>query len=61
MEAYNDALRELSAASRIELLDLARLLPARAGATELFLDVAHPTPEGHDLIAEILSKHVVPR
>jgi lysophospholipase L1-like esterase len=61
MEAYNDALRELSAASRIELLDLARILPERAGATNLFLDVAHPTPEGHDLIAEILSERIVPR
>jgi lysophospholipase L1-like esterase len=61
MEAYNEVLRELSAASRIELLDLARILPDRAGTTDLFLDVAHPTPEGHDLIAEILSERAVPR
>jgi len=58
MEAYNEALRELAAASRIDLLDLARILPDRAGTADLFLDVAHPTPEGHDLIAEILSERL---
>jgi len=61
MEAYNTVLRELAAESRIALLDLAEELPVETAGPRLFLDVAHPTPAGHEIIAAILAERIAKR
>lgn len=60
MEGYNDALRELADDSEIGLIDLADSLRARSGK-DLFIDVVHPTPTGHDLIARFVADYLISR
>jgi hypothetical protein len=61
MEAYNSVLRELAAESRIALLDLAEEFPVAADGPRLFLDVAHPTSAGHEIIAAMLAERIAKR
>jgi hypothetical protein len=55
MEAYNDRLRDLGRARRLEVLDLAADLAASAGDT-LFLDAVHPDARGHARVADRIER-----
>jgi lysophospholipase L1-like esterase len=57
MGAYNDRVRAVSAALGVELVDLAREFESRA-SMPLFNDAVHPSPTGHQLIAELLAAHI---
>lgn len=50
LEGYNNTLRELARSGRIEIIDIAREFAADTHQ-RLFMDVVHPTPAGHELIA----------
>ncbi|MBD3237225.1 MAG: hypothetical protein GF330_11005 [Candidatus Eisenbacteria bacterium] len=53
LEAYNAVLRDLAAAGEIALIDLAARMAALP-PEGLWLDVVHPTPRGHAVIAELV-------
>jgi lysophospholipase L1-like esterase len=55
VEAYNERLRRLAKASKIQVLDTALAFGEEAG---LFLDVVHPSPEGHRRIADAISAYL---
>jgi len=57
LEDYNDVLRRLAEEGAIELLDLATHL-AGGPADELFIDVVHPSPRGHQRIAEAIAARI---
>ncbi len=57
LEAYNDVLRTLDREGRIEVLDVARHFEAHREAP-LFMDVIHPTPAGHELIARVIAARI---
>jgi len=51
LESYNDVMRETAAARDVLLVDLATAMPKDS---TYYLDQVHFTPEGADLVAEIL-------
>ena len=55
MQQYNERLRMLARELRITLVDMARLFEEQPGDEDLFLDVVHPSPAGHRLIARALA------
>ncbi len=57
MKAYNARLLEMAQRFGFDVIDLALAFRA-AGSSELFVDVVHPTLEGHALIARVLADHV---
>jgi lysophospholipase L1-like esterase len=55
VEAYNERLRRLAQVAKIQVLDIA---PVFGDEAALFLDVVHPSPEGHHRIAAAISVHL---
>jgi len=58
VEAYNEALRRLAGTADIEVLDVAHLLLSDGEDADVFLDVVHPGPPGHDRIARIIAERL---
>ncbi len=58
MTAYHETLRDLSRSGQLQLLDIADTF-SRSAEDSLFIDVIHPTPKGHQLIARMLGERII--
>jgi lysophospholipase L1-like esterase len=61
MEAYNDRLRTMAQNSLIELVDVAAFFQAQSQDQPLLMDVVHPSPQGHALMARLLAERLTAR
>jgi lysophospholipase L1-like esterase len=57
LELYNDVTRNIAAAQKVGLIDLAREMPKR---TEYYYDIYHFTNAGCQIVAEIIYQNIYP-
>lgn len=57
LEAYNDVVRKLGREHGVQIIDLARQMPK---SSRYFYDFIHYTPEGAQVIAEIIDRSLCP-
>jgi lysophospholipase L1-like esterase len=56
--AYNEAIRRVTEAERVPLVDIAKQIDGRPDRRQIFFDTMHPNQRGRELIADILARHL---